>query len=449
MGMDSNAIVLIGIQPSTAANYGAGQAYNAKARLYVTGGGTASQPFNIVLCGNAASSYTPAQYNGICFGAGSQGTWHVYSYADGGGRASMTFGGDSGSGLNTYHKFSPGSMSVNSQLATGLGPNVFHVLGQSTSNIAYFSNVIGGPNSVVINANAWVGIGTSVPTGPLSVAGYSSANLALFTSSTPGGANVVVINSNAWVGIGTTNPTSSLTVNGNASFATDTFTVPFATMGTLNILSGATIGPSSPVLGSNLLVLSNVSGGSNVTIFTGNAMSIGTLAPAFGLHISTPTIGFPGISGAVAAGTNYLTISSSTGAVTMGAVIASDVRLKTNIQPLTYGLNSVLNMKPVSFSYISGEGPCIGFIAQEMINVVPEVVNPPNSEGYLSIDYEKLTAVLVNALKETSEKLEMAQNDIDLLETRLSDLEAIVRTLIPQKETTQTGPRSAALINQL
>ena len=177
-------------------------------------------------------------------------------------------------------------------------------------------------------------------------------------------------------------------------------------------------------------------------------MSIGTLAPTFGLHVAIPTIGFPGISGTVAAGTNYLTISSTTGAVTMGAVIASDIRLKSNIQPLTYGLATVSNMNPISFTYISGEGPCIGFIAQDMINIVPEVVNPPNSDGYLSIDYEKLTAVLANAVKEANEKLETAQNDIDLLETRLSDLEALVRTLLPQKETTQTGSRFDALISQ-
>ena len=230
----------------------------------------------------------------------------------------------------------------------------------------------------------------------------------------------------------------------NTNFNYDTLYVPYL------ITSNVTVGPRTTTLGSNLMVISNSSGGSNVTIFTGNAMSIGTLDPTFGLHVATPTIGFPGISGTVAAGTNYVTISSSTGAVTMGAVIASDIRLKSNIQPLTYGLATVSNLNPVSFTYISGEGPCIGFIAQDMINIVPEVVNPPNSDGYLSIDYEKLTAVLANAVKEANEKLETAQNDIDFLETRLSDLEALVRTLLPPKEDqVSSGPRSAALMNQM
>jgi hypothetical protein len=112
--------------------------------------------------------------------------------------------------------------------------------------------------------------------------GIQGSNVAIF-SNVAGGQNAVVINSNAWVGIGTTNPTSTLTVNGNATFLNDTITVPFATMGTLSILSGATIGPSSTVLGSNLLVLSNASG--NVTIFTGNTVGISNLAPATTLSV--------------------------------------------------------------------------------------------------------------------------------------------------------------------
>ena len=176
------------------------------------------------------------------------------------------------------------------------------------SNVALFSNIGGGSNVVVINSNAWVGIGTTNPTSTLHVAGniYASnaittqnifasnilqvgsgtigSNVALF-SNISGGSNVVVINSNAWVGIGTTNPTSPLTVTGNASFAADTFTVPFATVGTLQTLSGATIGPVTTTLGSNLLVISNVSGGSNVTVMTGNAMGISNVAPATTLSV--------------------------------------------------------------------------------------------------------------------------------------------------------------------
>jgi len=112
-------------------------------------------------------------------------------------------------------------------------------------------------------------------------AGTIGSNVAIFSN----GTNITVINSNAWVGIGTTNPTSSLQVNGNASFSTDNLVVPFATVGTLGVLSGVTVGPSTTTRGSNLMVLSNASGGSNVTIFTGNAVGISNLAPATTLSV--------------------------------------------------------------------------------------------------------------------------------------------------------------------
>ena len=146
----------------------------------------------------------------------------------------------------------------------GVSGNIYASNALSTTNI--FST------NVVATSTLRVGAGTI------------GSNVALF-SNIAGVTNVVVINSNAWVGIGTTNPSAPLTVNGNATFLNDTIAVPFATMGTLSILSGATIGASSTVLGSNLMVLANVSGGSNVTVFTGNTVGISNLAPATTLSV--------------------------------------------------------------------------------------------------------------------------------------------------------------------
>ena len=152
--------------------------------------------------------------------------------------------------------------------------NAFSFL--SVTGNAFISNAVTTTNLFSTNV---------VATSTLRIgAGTIGSNVAIF-SNVAGGQNAVVINSNAWVGIGTTNPTSSLVVNGNAAFSTDTFVVPFATVGTLGVLSGATIGPSSTVLGSNLMVLSNASGGSNVTIFTGNTVGISNLAPATTLSV--------------------------------------------------------------------------------------------------------------------------------------------------------------------
>lgn len=57
----------------------------------------------------------------------------------------------------------------------------------------------------------------------------------------------------------------------------------------------------------------------------------------------------------------------------------SDLRVKENIRDLSYGLNAVLAMKPLVYNYKgnSASQKAIGFIAQDMRNVVPEVVDVP------------------------------------------------------------------------
>lgn len=77
----------------------------------------------------------------------------------------------------------------------------------------------------------------------------------------------------------------------------------------------------------------------------------------------------------------------------------SDRNLKENIVDLNYGLDEVLEMKPKSFRYKSTPNrQNIGFIAQDMKEVIPEVVY--GEEGSMSMDYSALTSVLVNAVKE-------------------------------------------------
>jgi len=164
----------------------------------------------------------------------------------------------------------------------GTGNNISNIQFSSTANL-FVSNTITS-NSVLAKSNLSVG-----PYGKV------GTNVAVFSN----GSNVVVINSNAWVGIGTANPTSSLTVNGNASFATDTLTVPYATTGTLGVLTGATIGPST--LGSNVMVLAN-SSGTSFTVFTGNSVGISNLAPATTLSVggTISSLGNPTTYGTVA-----------------------------------------------------------------------------------------------------------------------------------------------------
>lgn len=88
---------------------------------------------------------------------------------------------------------------------------------------------------------------------------------------------------------------------------------------------------------------------------------------------------------------------------------ASDARLKTHIIDLSYGLKEVLQLRPVKYNWLDtkkrGAQDEIGLIAQEVRQVIPEVVGV-NSDDTLSLDDPKLIPVLINAIKELKDELD-------------------------------------------
>jgi len=96
----------------------------------------------------------------------------------------------------------------------------------------------------------------------------------------------------------------------------------------------------------------------------------------------------------------------------------SDIRAKTNVRALGYGLDTVMAMLPKKYEMISTGETSIGFIAQDMELLVPEVVGD-NGE-YKGINYELLTAILVASVKTL--KLE-----IDSLKTELNEIRELIK----------------------
>ncbi len=92
----------------------------------------------------------------------------------------------------------------------------------------------------------------------------------------------------------------------------------------------------------------------------------------------------------------------------------SDGRLKSNRQTLPYGLNEIMQLQPIKYFHhnssiengkiiIDEKGAInIGFIAQDIYKIIPELVTVPNDENtnLWSMNYEKLTPVLVKAIQE-------------------------------------------------
>ena len=101
-------------------------------------------------------------------------------------------------------------------------------------------------------------------------------------------------------------------------------------------------------------------------------------------------------------------------------VLTSDARLKENIEPLGYGLDTVKSFRPVSYVMKKTGEAQIGLIAQEVKSLVPEVVRrgPDNSLG---ITYDNLIAVLIKATQELDSKVTALSEKIQNLELHIKD----------------------------
>jgi len=90
----------------------------------------------------------------------------------------------------------------------------------------------------------------------------------------------------------------------------------------------------------------------------------------------------------------------------------SDLRLKKNITPINNPLTLLEEINGVYFNWKEGsdESRQVGVIAQEVEKVLPEVVST-DDDGYKSVDYGKISALLVEAVKELKKQNEILQKE--------------------------------------
>ena len=93
---------------------------------------------------------------------------------------------------------------------------------------------------------------------------------------------------------------------------------------------------------------------------------------------------------------------------TTEVTVSSDVRFKSNIETIDSALDKVKAMRGVYFDKHGAEDKrSVGVIAQEMQEVMPEVVVTDDTEDkHLSVAYGNLVGVLIEAVKELSEEVE-------------------------------------------
>ena len=120
----------------------------------------------------------------------------------------------------------------------------------------------------------------------------------------------------------------------------------------------------------------------------------------------------------VGSGITALTIDmSGAGAATFNNDVTafSDKRLKTNISPIENALEKIMQMQGVNYKRkdVQNARNQVGVIAQDMEKILPEVVITADDDPKTkSVDYGKLTAVLIEAVKELSNEVKHLKQQI-------------------------------------
>jgi len=121
-----------------------------------------------------------------------------------------------------------------------------------------------------------------------------------------------------------------------------------------------------------------------------------------------------------------------------GTIQTSDETKKENIKPITYGLDAIMSLKPVSFQWTDvknrvGNGTNLGFLAQDLEKVIPDVVvketiskeeianakrdkgvDISNADTY-GVKYSEIIPVLVKAIQEQQAQIEALQLQLKAL----------------------------------
>ena len=93
----------------------------------------------------------------------------------------------------------------------------------------------------------------------------------------------------------------------------------------------------------------------------------------------------------------------------------SDFNLKDDIFDLKYGLNDVLQLQPVEYTYKSNGSKQLGFIAQDIGTILPEVVS---FEESMSVNYQAIIPILTKAIQEQNSLIKALEQRIINLENK-------------------------------
>ena len=327
-------------------------------------------------------------------------------------------------------------LTTNSSDGTTLGNNFGPTIINSNSLSSIF--VQGGTSGT-----SFVGINTTTPQYNLDINGTLRINdnlVAISDTNTLG--NVFTIGEN--VGIGTVSPGYLLDVNGNLHISSDLYvdgvinggaqtssTFAYLTLtatddsinlstGSLVTFGGITIqdstDSSSVTNGGSLLTAGGASVGKS--LYVGRNLNVTS-------NITTNITNINSTENASGVGTGgSLTVlggASFNKDVYVGGTVtsSSDIRLKCNIKDFKRQnekfLDKIDPIRTVLYNYKEDESLIqhVGFIAQDFETTFPELLRRPNSDGYYSLDYQKMSVVLLECVKELKQEIHNLRSEIN------------------------------------
>jgi hypothetical protein len=107
-------------------------------------------------------------------------------------------------------------------------------------------------------------------------------------------------------------------------------------------------------------------------------------------------------------------------------ICPSDVRFKKEIHPYTDALDKVRRLQGVTYQWKCDEfrdrgftdALQVGFIAQDLEQVIPELVQE-NADGYKSVNYSTMNAILVEAIKEQQAMIDALKLELEAMKRKL------------------------------